>query len=161
MQLVSVINRPRGQRHTQGRTCWHDALLSLSAGHHLLDARLGYFVYLSGNESGVPVFPGWGYVAVVEEVESFLQLRLQTRWEAALVEVRAAVQDHLSGLRGISAIGSQTGWRQVSVRGSLDIRPDWLHDTLSTAGTSPSNAHNPPTLSLPRLTRKGINDLGI
>lgn len=48
------------------------------------------------------VLPGRRYVAVVQEAQRFVQLGLQAGAEAALIKVRAAVQNHLPGLGGIS-----------------------------------------------------------
>lgn len=71
-------------------------------------SRISYCSDLFGDECGIAILSGNGYVAVVQEVESFIQLLLQAGGEAALIQVWATVQHHLSGLRGISETKGDT-----------------------------------------------------
>lgn len=57
---------------------------------------------LFGDECGVAVLSGNRYVAVIQEVERFIQLRLQTGRKATLIHIGATVQHHFSWLRGVS-----------------------------------------------------------
>lgn len=77
---------------------------------------------LFGDEGGVPVLSGDTEVAVVQEVERFLQLLLQTLRETTLIQVGAAVQHHFSGLRGIS---DTTQSRLLAGQSGLFISIHW------------------------------------
>lgn len=60
---------------------------------------------LFGDERGITILSGNTYVAVIQKVESFIQLHLQMEGEATLIHVGATVQDHFSWLRGVSETG--------------------------------------------------------
>lgn len=63
---------------------------------------------LFGDECGITVLSGNTYIAVIQKVESFIQLCLQTEGETTLIYVRAAVQHHFSWLRSVSETGGHT-----------------------------------------------------
>lgn len=63
---------------------------------------------LFGDERGITVLSGNTYVAVIQKVESFIQLCLQTEGEATLIYVGTTVQHYFSWLRGVSETGRHT-----------------------------------------------------
>lgn len=64
--------------------------------------------HLLGDEGGVSVCSQPSQVAVVEEVQGLVELRVQRGRQAAAVPVGATVQDHLPGLTRVPASDSIT-----------------------------------------------------
>lgn len=78
--------------------------------------------HLFGDECGVAILSCNRYVAVIQEVESFIQLLLQLGREAALIHVGTTVQNHLSGLRGVSVQDNKISGRfSVALQDPLQI----------------------------------------
>lgn len=88
---------------------------------------------LFGDERGVAVLSANTEVAVTQEVESVIQLRLQTGREAALIRVGATVQHHFSGLRRVSETSNS-----VTATGLQGHQVRHLHQTNLLSPTCPA-----------------------